>query len=98
MKIPEQKESEIEGTVKTYARRKGWKVYKFRSPGKRAAPDDIFLRSGICFFIEFKRPGKEATVAQAEYHKHIRGAGFKVFVIDNIGKGLDLIDSYEIFC
>ena len=87
------RESVIEKKVSDYATSKGWLVYKFSSPNTRAVPDKIFMRNGVVFFIEFKALGKLPTKLQYANHKRIKEHGVSVFVIDNIEKGIDLVDS-----
>lgn len=87
------RESVIEKKVKAYARKQGWLVRKFTSPGKRGVSDNIFMK--YCrrvFFIEFKAPGKKPTKAQHSEHEEIRACGIPVYVIDNIGEGVKLVD------
>ena len=88
------RESVIEKKVSDYATSKGWLVYKFSSPNTRAVPDKIFMRNGVVFFIEFKAPNKLPTKLQYANHKRITAHGVSVFVIDNIEKGIALVDSY----
>jgi hypothetical protein len=88
------RESVIEKKVGDYATSKGWLVYKFSSPNTRAVPDKIFMRDGVVFFIEFKAPNKLPTKLQHANHKRIKEHGVSVFVIDNIEKGIALVDSY----
>jgi hypothetical protein len=87
------RESVIEKKVGDYATSKGWLVYKFSSPNTRAVPDKIFMRDGVVFFIEFKAPNKLPTKLQYANHKRITEHGVSVFVIDNIEKGIALVDS-----
>ena len=87
------RESIIEKKVGDYATSKGWLVYKFSSPNTRAVPDKIFIRDGVVFFIEFKAPNKLPTKLQYANHKRITAHGVSVFVIDNIEKGIALVDS-----
>ena len=87
------RESVIEKKVGDYATSKGWLVYKFSSPNTRAVPDKIFMRNGVVFFIEFKAPGKLPTKLQYANHKRIKEHGVSVFVIDDIEKGIALVDS-----
>ena len=87
------RESVIEKKVGDYATSKGWLVYKFSSPNTRAVPDKIFMRDGVVFFIEFKAPNKLPTKLQYANHKRITAHGVSVFVIDNIEKGITLVDS-----
>lgn len=88
-------EKVIEKKVKDYARKKGWLVYKFVSPGHRSVPDDIFMKDGYMFFIEFKQAGKRLTPKQTLEKVAIERHGFRVFKVDYVGGGMDLIDNIE---
>lgn len=89
-------ESDVEKPVKDYARSKGFYVRKFKSANNRSVPDDIFSTpKGVVFFIEFKRPGKVATPAQADEHKYMQKHRLRVHVIDNVQDGKTLIDDYS---
>jgi hypothetical protein len=89
-------ESEVEGSVKRYAKSKGVIVDKFTSPSKRSVPDDIFTfpPHGWVVFIEFKKPGKKPTEKQALDHEKRRAVGAHVFVVDNVAYGKRIIDYY----
>ena len=87
------RESKIEKDVKKYATSRGWTVRKFKSPGHKSVPDQIFLRHpGHVFFIEFKAPNKEPDSKQLLEHGELRHQGFKVYVVDNIGNGYNIVD------
>ena len=93
LKRPPLRESVIEKKVKMYARLKGWTVRKFTSPGKKFVSDNIFMRyPGRAFFIEFKRPGQKSNKGQQLEHGEMRNCGFSVYVIDNIGEGMEAVD------
>ena len=79
-------EKDVEGKWCKAARRHGWIAYKFSSPGNSSVPDRMFVRNKVVFFIEFKRPGNEATPNQIEEHKRLRDEGFVVWVIDYFDK------------
>jgi hypothetical protein len=79
-------ESDVENPCKAWAKARGWYVRKFKSPANRSAPDDIFLKDGMTYYCEFKRPKKDATPKQKEEHKKIRAAGGTVVVMDDIEK------------
>ena len=85
-------EKHIEQDVCRYARKKGWVVYKFTSPGTRGVPDRIFMRDGVVFFIEFKSPGQKPSRLQECVHRRIREQGIDVYVVDGIEQGCKLID------
>lgn len=86
-------ESKIEKAVKKYARDKGCWVRKFKSPGNRAAPDDIFLTPwGVIFFIEFKRPGEEPTLLQWREIKEINNRKGHAHWTDDLTVGKAIVD------
>ena len=79
-------EKSIEKACKRWATNDGWWWAKFRSPGKRSAPDDEFIKYGRHVFVEFKAEGEEATDPQLIYHDEMRAAGAEVYVIDDVEK------------
>ena len=85
-------EANVEDAVIDYAEGYGFFRRKIKWIGRRAAPDNIFAKNGIIFFIEFKKPGKDLRLDQKREVKRMRDAGIKVYVIDDIKKGCDLID------
>lgn len=85
-------ESEIEGNCISTASTWGWLHIKIARSHIRGFPDDLFMRSGIGIFVEFKDEGKPATKQQKLRHREIRDAGFEVFTIDNEE------DFNDIFC
>jgi len=89
------RESVIEKKVCDYAKTLNWDHYKFVTPGRRAAPDRILVRSGFAFFIEFKASGEKATEHQIWFHQKLRNKGFNVFVIDDVEKGKRLLNKFE---
>lgn len=76
------REKDIERYSKDLARRQGWWVRKFTSPGHRSAPDDIFAKHGRVFWVEFKATGEKPTPLQEEEHAKMRMAGLTVYWTD----------------
>lgn len=85
-------EKDIEKAVCSYAKRKGWLVYKFTSPSRRSVPDRIFIKYGSVFFIEFKRPGGKPTEKQANEIDKLIYQRIDVYVIDDIEEGKKAVD------
>lgn len=82
------REKDIESWSCTHAKNNGWWHRKFKSPGKRSAPDRIFakerdLAGAWIFFVEFKATGERATDLQKEEHKIMRAKGMTVYVCDS---------------
>ena len=87
-------EKEIEKKVCDYAKREGWLVYKFSSPGQKGVPDRMFMKAGKIFFIEFKAPGKRPTMLQQVAFDKIRKiGGMCVHIVDDVTQGKDLVDA-----
>lgn len=84
-------EREVERPAKEYARRRGWWVAKFVSPGLNGVPDDVFIRDGRVMFIEFKRPGEDLRPLQAKRVRDMRAHGAEVHVIDNLADAYELL-------
>jgi hypothetical protein len=85
-------EKDIEKRVCDYAKSLGMLVYKFTSPSRRSVPDRMFItKAGVVFFVEFKRKGEKPTVAQEVEIGKIRATGTRVFVVDDVEIGKDLI-------
>lgn len=76
------RERNIERACCALAEKQGWWQRKFKSPGKRSAPDRIFAKEGVVFFVEFKAPGKKPTPLQAQEHAAMRCHGLVIKVID----------------
>jgi|TARA_R100000656_G_scaffold49921_1_gene40165 hypothetical protein len=81
------RESYIEKKVTEYAKRQGWLSYKWVSPSQRFVPDRLYFKDGDLVIVEFKAPGKKPTKGQAILHKILTGAGFPVYVVDDIENG-----------
>ena len=89
-------ESKIETAVSKYAETSGLLQRKFKTPGRRNAPDRLFLGPDrLVFFIEFKAEGEIARKGQVREANKLRALGFDVHFIDNIAKGKKTIDSYS---
>lgn len=68
----------------------GWSAFKLKHPGRRGAPDHVFLRNGMALLVEFKRPKtsmQRAGVASAlqvlEFKKLAENRNF-VHIIDRL--------------
>lgn len=77
-------EADVEDAVVTWARRRDWYVRKFKHPGRRSAPDRLFIRNGRVLFIEFKRLGNVPSEAQWIEIHDLEDAGADVIWLDSI--------------
>lgn len=89
------RESAIEKKVCDHARKNGWLVFKFTSPGNRSVPDRLFIKSGLHVFIEFKAEGKKTSKLQEKTIKDMNRQGCKVHTTDNAEWGKTIIDYYD---
>lgn len=86
-------EKEIEAKVCAYAKEKGFLHYKFTSPAHFGVPDRIFFGDmGTVFLIEFKREGGKPTPAQDREAQRLSELDHRVYLIDTVEKGIEVID------
>lgn len=92
MKNPDPLEKDIEKRVRLFAKELKFLCYKFTSPGQSHVPDRLFITAtGMVFFIEFKRRGKKPTPAQEVEIEKIRVTGVRVFIVDNVEEGKEIL-------
>lgn len=85
------REIEIEQPACDFAKNRGWFEAKIASSNKNGMPDRIFIRRGQVMFIEFKRPGEDASPQQKRRHREIRKHGIPVHVCDNLEEARELL-------
>lgn len=92
-------EKDVEKACKQWARDHGWWVRKFKSPGNRSAPDDLFARkfpgTSRKLAVEFKKLGKKSTPKQLDEQRWMREAGWEVYEIDSYEKFVALFENIE---
>jgi Holliday junction resolvase len=92
-------EKDIERAVCTYAREHGFDAIKLASPAHAGLPDRMFMGPGRhVFFIEFKRSGMHMTPLQQRTANHLRQLGFRVYVIDEVQHGKNVVDRESSMC
>lgn len=84
-------EADIESKVRAYAKRRGWWVAKFVSPGLRGVPDRIFIRNRHVIFIELKKPGEEPTTQQEIRHREMRAAGARIYWVTSLAEAMEIL-------
>lgn len=86
------RERQIEMPVVKRAEAAGYFCRKLAWLGRRSAPDRLFSREdrGVVF-IEFKKPGEDATLAQSIEHRRMRAAGMEVHVCDSIEAAMRIL-------
>jgi len=87
-------EKQIEKRVCEFAHSLGVLTYKFTSPARRAVPDRLFITpNGHVCFVEFKRKGEVPTPSQSVEIAKIRAHGVKVFVVDTVADGRNVVSA-----
>ena len=86
------RESKVEKDIREYAQATGWWQAKFVAPGKRGVPDRVFIKRGIVFWLEVKRPGEEPTVQQYLRMKEMKKYGAIVAWVDSVEKAKEWFD------
>ncbi len=89
-------EKYIEKKLREAVKSSGGRALKFVSPGLDGVPDRLVLMPGGCVaFAETKTPGKKLRPLQELRKKQLESLGFKVYVIDDVGKIGEMIDEIQ---
>lgn len=89
-------EKYIEKKLREAVKSRGGRALKFVSPGLDGVPDRLVLMPGGCVaFAETKAPGKKLRPLQELRKKQLESLGFKVYVIDDVGKIGEMIDEIQ---
>ena len=86
-------ESSLRRSCREWAKKRGWWCKKFKSPGQRSVPDDVFAKHGRVIWVEFKREGEEPTEDQLLEHAEMRAARLTVVAIDTREKFIEYFDA-----
>lgn len=83
----------IEAPVCHVAELDGWHVRKLQYPGRKGAPDRLFLKGGRVVFIEFKRPGKipKGETLQTRERQRILDHGGEAYFVDSIELACEIL-------
>jgi hypothetical protein len=77
------RESLIEAYLVRELKKVGVRADKYKTPGRRNAPDRICLKAWRqVFFVETKRPGEKPRPGQLREFCRLRDLGFLIYVID----------------
>lgn len=78
------RERDVERYLKVQIKKLGGVSEKFKTPGRRSAPDQLCTFPHVqIFWVECKAPGKVPTEKQHLDHERRRAMGFKVYVVDS---------------
>lgn len=86
------REKAIEYDGVEYAEKRAWAAYKWASPGVTGILDRLFVGYGIAFAIEYKAPGKKASVKQRKEAQRLKSKGIVCRCIDNVQDSRAFID------
>lgn len=78
------RESKVEDHLKKLAKKHGGSTRKVKWIARHGAPDRLVLLPGKFFFVELKRPGKDAEAHQTREHLALFRAGIRVYLADTI--------------
>jgi hypothetical protein len=86
------REVQIENTVVGLAEKANMLVRKLQYPGRRGAPDRMFVGNAIgVVFIEFKRPGGVRTGIQKREGQALKERGANYHCVDNVAKACEIL-------
>ena len=88
-------EKDLEDAAVRWARARGWFTRKYRTVGRRSAPDRLFIRNGVVLFVEFKRAGAQPTELQRIEIAAMRAAGALVVWLDDLADLQAVLSAHE---
>lgn len=86
-------ESELENKCRKEAERRGYKLWKWVSPGNAGVPDRILLRPGRVTFIEMKAGDGKLRKLQDYRVKQLCALDQDVATVDTYKQFMELLDS-----
>lgn len=90
-------ERQLESKAVRYAEKLGFHAVKFKDPGRRGAPDRLFLGPrGRALFVEFKAPGEKPRPDQVVYMARLTRRGFIGAYCDSWASTKAFFDLYGI--
>jgi hypothetical protein len=88
-------EKDLREAAIRWARARGWFVRRYKGPGRRSHPDDLFIYRGVCVWIEAKLPGKEPTELQWKEIREMIAHGATVYWIDDLADYKAVLAAHE---
>lgn len=88
-------ESAVAKHLKSEVLKRGGEIRRVQWIGRNSAPDFRAMLPGACFWVETKRPGKDAEEAQAREHERMRKFGEIVYVLNTIEAVDDWFATYD---
>lgn len=86
-------EASLELTILDEAEAAGWFVRKVQWPGRKGAPDRVFIKDGRTVWIEFKRPDGKGNLAriQGRNRKDMADAGAEIYVVESYAHAREIL-------
>ncbi len=88
-------EKTIEKQVCDEAKKRGWQVYKFTSPGARGVPDRMLIKNGKTYFIEFKKSNGKISVMQQYHLNKLNKTRTMAVVVNSVDSGIEYLDKWD---
>lgn len=80
-KDPDARESKVENYLKDKVKAMGGLAFKFQSPSRRGAPDQMIIMDGSTYYVEVKTYRGSLSKLQRTFHHKLRKNGAKVFTV-----------------
>lgn len=90
-----QREAAIEKKSKEEAKKIGWASFKFVSPGHNGVPDQMFIKSGVVAFIEYKTAVGRLSKLQEICINDLKNMGCLVFVARSPKETIDILTNID---
>lgn len=88
MQTPEHR---IAAALTREAKARGLFIRKCRWEGRLGCPDYLIIRNGKAIFVETKAPGESPRKSQIAEFAKIQEHGGTIYVVDTLGKALEVI-------
>lgn len=88
-------EKKIEGDVRKWAIKRGWRVKKLNGMHDRGWPDRLFVANNFTAFIEFKAEGETPTELQADTIAEFKKLGQNVNWFDDSDEAIRWLEKLE---
>lgn len=86
-------ENLVESEGVKHAKKRGWLVYKWSSPGQSGIHDRLHFKNGVTFSIEYKATDKKATPKQQGEAVKLKAVNIPARCIDNVSDAREFIDT-----
>lgn len=88
------RESKLEKDLCKFAKEHGISTLKLNGQGNKGKADRLFMKDGVAFFMEIKRPGGVLTELQKRFLDERRADGFHAEWVDSYARGAGLLKTF----